>query len=80
MYLMRTTVNLDEDVYQAVSSLSQSSGTPLGKVLSEVARRGLKPGPIKKRKKGLPMFEVPPGAPMIPGMLAYKIQADEGII
>ena len=44
---MRTTVNLDDDVYQAVSSLSQSSGLSLGKVLSKVARQGLKPAPIK---------------------------------
>jgi len=76
---MRTTVNLDDDVYQAVSSLSQSSGLSLGKVLSKVARQGLKPAPIKKKKKGLPTFDVPPGTPMIPGMLAYKIIADEGI-
>lgn len=76
---MRTTVNLDDDVYQAVSSLSQSSGLSLGKVLSKVARQGLKPIPVKKKKKGLPTFDVPPGTPMIPGMLAYKIIADEGV-
>jgi hypothetical protein len=77
---VRTTLNLDDDVYQAVASLSQSSGHSLGKVLSEVARRGLKPRPMKKTRKGLPTFDVPDDAAMIPGMLAYKIIADEGIV
>jgi hypothetical protein len=79
-YSMRTTLNLDDDVYQAVASLSQSSGYPLGKVLSEVARRGLKPVPVKRKKNALPTFDVPSGTPMIPGMLAYKIIAEEGAV
>jgi hypothetical protein len=65
---------------KAVASLSQSSGHSLGKVLSEVARRGLKPAPVKKKKNALPTFEVAPGTPMIPGMLAYKVIAEEGIV
>ena len=77
---MRTTVNLDDDVYQAVASLSQSSGHPLGKVLSEVARKGLKPKLPKTKKGGLPTFDVPKDTPTIPGMLAYKIMADEGVV
>lgn len=77
---MRTTITLDDDVFQIVSGLSQSSGLSMGKVLSEVARRGLKPRAGKKKKKGVPTFDVSPNAPMIPGMLAYKIIADEGIV
>jgi hypothetical protein len=76
---MRTTLTLDDDVYQAVATLSQTSGLSLGKVLSKVARRGLQPTPIKKKKNGLPTFDVPPGTPMIPGMLAYKIISEEGV-
>jgi hypothetical protein len=76
---MRTTVNLDDDVYQAVASLSQSSGLSLGKVLSKVARQGLKPAPIKKSKKGLPTFDVPPGTPMIPGNLIQQFWDEEGL-
>jgi hypothetical protein len=77
---MRTTLNLDDDVYEAVASLSHSSGQSLGKVLSQIARRGLKPRPVRKRRGGLPTFEVSKDAPMIPGMLAYKIIADEGVV
>jgi hypothetical protein len=76
---MRTTVNLDDDVYQAVTSLSQSSGLSLGKVLSKVARQGLKPATVKKKKGGLPTFDVPPGSPMIPGNLIQKFWDEEGL-
>ena len=76
---MRTTLTLDDDVYQAVSTLSHTSGLSLGKVLSKVARRGLKPAPMKKKKNGLPTFDVPPGAPMIPGNLIQKFWDEEGL-
>jgi hypothetical protein len=76
---MRTTVTLDDDVYQAVATLSQSSGLSLGKVLSKVARQGLKPVPHKKKKNGFPTFDVPAGTPMVPGDLAQKIWDEEGL-
>ena len=76
---MRTTLTLDDDVYQAVATLSHTSGLSLGKVLSKVARRGLKPTPVKKKKKGLPTFDVPPGTPMIPGNLIQKFWVEEGL-
>jgi hypothetical protein len=76
---VRTTLNLDDDVYQAVASLSHTSGLSLGKVLSKVAREGLKPKPVKKKKSGLPTFDIPPGTPMIPGDLAQKIWEEEGL-
>jgi hypothetical protein len=76
---MRTTVTLDDDVYQAVSTLSQSSGLPLGKVLSKVARQGLKPKPIKKKKNGFPTFDISPNVPMVPGDLVQRIWDEEGL-
>jgi predicted CopG family antitoxin len=40
---MRTTVTLDEDVYEAAMQMAQVSGERFGKVLSELAGRGLNP-------------------------------------
>jgi len=70
---MRTTVTLDEDVYEAVVRMSRLSGERFGKVLSDLARQALKPPAPPPRKKGqrFPTFDVPPGAPM---MSAEKIQ------
>ena len=77
---MRTTVTLDDDVYQAVATLSHTSGLSLGKVLSKVVRRGLKPMPLKKKKKNaFPTFDVSPDAPMIPGNLVQKVWDEEGL-
>lgn len=77
---MRTTVTLDDDVYQAIATLSQTSGRSLGKVLSEVARHGLKPRPaFSKKKKGLPTFELSPDAPLIPGNRVQEAWNEEGL-
>jgi hypothetical protein len=74
---MRTTVNLDDDVYQAVLRLARRTGISFGKALSNVARDGLEATAASKTTV-LPTFDVPPGAPMIPGMLAYKFLDEEG--
>ncbi len=62
---MRTTLTLDDDVYQAAMTLARASGKTLGQVLSELVRTGLTPRPTSKTRGGLPTFDVPTGAPMI---------------
>ncbi len=46
---MRTTLNIEDDVLAAARELAQRQGTTAGKVLSELARRGLAV-PVRKRK------------------------------
>lgn len=80
---MRTTVTLDQDVYEAVMHLSRASGKRLGKVLSELARRGIKlqPPTPKRRKRGewqWPSFAVPPHAPVIPASRIERYLDEEG--
>jgi len=38
---MRTTLQIDDDVYLAAKTFAESTGTSIGKVISEVFRRGL---------------------------------------
>ena len=57
---MRTTLTIDDDVYQAVGQIAQASGRRLGQVLSELARRGLRPNVQR-----FPTFNVPKGASVI---------------
>ena len=40
---MRTTLNLDDDVLEAVKSIADAQNTTAGKVLSELARKSLAP-------------------------------------
>jgi len=78
---MRTTVTLDDDVYEAAIHLSRVSGEGLGKTLSALARRGLTPPkPISKRKsRRFPTFDVPAGARVIPASRISRVIDEEGI-
>ena len=75
---MRTTITLDDDVFQAAQALARASGKRMGEVLSELARHALK-GPSRglTRKNGLPVFSVPPDAEVIPTSRAAALLADE---
>ena len=75
---MRTTITLDDDVFQAAQALARASGKRLGAVLSELARRALK-GTNRglTRKSGLPVFSVGPDAEVIPTSRAAELQSDE---
>jgi hypothetical protein len=78
---MRTTVTLDEDIYEAAVSVSRLSGERLGKVLSRMARRGLEQKNTPRRKGGrrFPTFDISPGAPVIPASRIERVLDDEGI-
>lgn len=53
---VRTTLDLDLDVLQAAKELAAARGTTAGKVLSELARRGLEsPRPTRVRN-GVPLL------------------------
>ncbi len=74
---MRTTLSLDDDVFEAAKALAASSGKKLGQVLSQLARRGLKVDTTRSRKNGLPVFQVSPAAAIIPSNRAQKLLADD---
>ncbi len=74
---MRTTVTIDQDVFEAAQSLADSSGQRLGAVLSQLARRGLRAETSTARKNGLPVFSVSPDAQVIPSSRAHQLLADE---
>jgi len=60
---MRTTVDIEEDVLRIAKSLASERGESLGRVLSELARRGLTPStePLEFRN-GIPVLPRKPGA------------------
>jgi hypothetical protein len=78
---MRTTITLDDDVYRAALHLARSTGQRLGKVLSELARRGLRPesNVVRTGKSRFPAFKVPPDAPVIPASRVQEIIDEEGL-
>jgi hypothetical protein len=58
---MRTTLNLDEDVLRAAKSLALIRAKSLGKVISELARRGIHASSATAQRGELPTFTVGPG-------------------
>ncbi len=71
-YIMRTTVTLDDDVYEAAQAYARLTGQRLGRVLSEMARQALQPTrPSRKQRGRFPAFDVPPGSRVI---LAARVQ------
>ena len=62
---MRTTLDIDDDVLQAAEEIAATQGSTAGKVLSELARKGLAPPKLKIRiRNGVPLL--PPRAPGTP--------------
>ena len=60
--IMRTTLNLDDDVLQAARALSQRRRQPVGAVISELIRRGLGPSQSMEVRNGIRLFPVREGA------------------
>lgn len=55
---MRTTLDLDDDILQAAKELAAARGTTAGRVLSELARRGLaRRGDAGQVRNGVPLLE-----------------------
>ncbi|MBX3733752.1 MAG: antitoxin [Verrucomicrobiae bacterium] len=74
---MRTTVTLDNDVFEAAQAMARASGKRLGEVLSQLARRGLRAPAETGRCIGFPVFKVPPNAAVIPSSRAGDLLAND---
>ena len=62
--LVRTTLDLDDDVLQAAKEIASTRGSTAGKVLSELARKALAPARVSRTRNGVPLLPVrPAGAP-----------------
>jgi len=53
---MRTTLDIDEDVLQAAKELAEVLGTTAGKVVSDLARKGLAPKRSSAVRNGVPLL------------------------
>ncbi|GAB7144247.1 ribbon-helix-helix domain-containing protein [Mycobacterium riyadhense] len=61
---MRTTLRIDDDVLEDARNIARAEGRSIGAVISELARRSLRPVGIVV-VDGLPVFDFPPDAPII---------------
>lgn len=64
--MVRTTLNLDDDILRIARSLATAERRSLGQVISDLARRGAQPRSDRiGEEDGFPVFRVPEDAPMI---------------
>ena len=76
---MRTTLRIDEDVLRAARSLARAEGRSVGEVVSELARKGLRPSPSKRRgRSGLPTFDVPADTEVLTPEMVREALEDAG--
>lgn len=59
---MRTTINLDDDVFEEAARRARILKISLGKSVSDIARRGLRSAPPVKEVNGLIVFNPPKDA------------------
>ena len=74
---MRTTVTLDDDVFEIAQAQAQASGNRLGAVLSMMVRRGLQTNEATTNRRGLPVFKIRSGAKTIPTGRGPELLANE---
>ncbi len=80
---MRTTLTLDDDVYQAALSHARATGQRLGRVLSDMARQALQPERARGSREAsgrFATFDVPPNADVIPASRVQRALDDDGIV
>jgi hypothetical protein len=63
--LMRTTLDIEEDVLLAAKEIARQKGMTVGRVLSDLARKSLTRKSSVKKKGGLPLFPVQPDAGIV---------------
>lgn len=68
---VRTTLDIDEDVLQAAKELAELRGSTAGKILSELARKGLEPTREARVRNGVPLM--PRQAVGIPKMTMARV-------
>ena len=78
---MRTTVTLDDDVYEAALRRSRATGRRLGQVLSDMARQSLTPEPpLRKRSRRFAAFDVPAGTRVITSSRIQAALDENGVV
>ena len=78
MNAVRTTINVDDDVFPLIRGYARSRSLPLGKAVSELVRRGLAVRRPTRVVNGLQVFDLPPDTPEVTTEQVRQIEADGG--
>ena len=72
---MRTTLDLDDDLLEAVKELAAARHTTAGRIVSDLVRKGLDtPARAQKIRNGVPLMpRRPAGSPPLTGKLVNEL-------
>lgn len=73
--MMRTTLNIPDDVYEMVRSLSNLSRISMGDAVAELVRAGRRPPTGIDTGKGFPCFDLPEDAKLI--SLEHSLEVED---
>ncbi len=74
---VRTTLSVDDDIFQLVKNYAESRALPLGKAVSVILRRGFAAECPTRMVNGLRVFDLPPGAHKVTTRRIKKLEANE---
>jgi hypothetical protein len=73
---MRTTISLDDDVFQIAKDYAETRSVALGKAVSELVRRGWQTPVPTRIVNGLHVLVLPPDAPQMTTEQIKKLESD----
>ena len=73
---MRTTLTLDDDIFELAARQAKLRGVSLGKTVSDLLRRGLSAPTPAKDKDGLLVFQLPADSPKVTTEDVRRIEAE----
>ena len=73
---MRTTLSLDDDILSAAKVLAAEQGKSIGAVVSDLARRALRPDVPMRGQSGIPTFSVSRDAPVLTSEMVRAARDD----
>jgi hypothetical protein len=75
---MRTTLTIDDDILEAAKDLAARDKRTVGEMLSELARKGLKPVTEPQRyRNGVPLMPVRPGSGVVTLEMVNRLRDEE---
>ncbi|MGA8809827.1 MAG: hypothetical protein WB973_18295 [Thermoanaerobaculia bacterium] len=78
---MRTTVTIDDDVYEVAAANAQATGRQIGSILSDMARRAIefeRKSDTRRKRERFATFSVPKEAGVIPASRIQKALDEDG--
>lgn len=76
--IVRTTLTIDDDVYQLVLGVAQATRVPVGKIVSDALRRAYREPKVKIGSDGLPVIMSSPGsAPITSNDIKRALQEED---